>query len=106
MNDSFFSRTSKISLGIFSLGLLIIAYSIIRWFFLYPDYSTLTTQSIESSLAVSIGFGCLFSAYVYNWMRFTERELRSHKDRLDAVVDFWMSREKESILDKAKGVTE
>lgn len=99
MNDSFFSRTSKISLGIFSLGLLIIASSIIRWFFLYPDYSTLT-------LAVSIGFGCLFSAYVYNWMRFTERELRSHKDRLDAVVDFWMSREKESILDKAKGVTE
>ena len=43
-------------------------------------------------------------SYLLNWMREKDIEDKKQTARLDAIVDFFIKRQEDSILDKARGL--
>lgn len=74
---------SKVGL---TLGIVIIASSIIRWFFIYYDPSQMV-------LGVAIGLIVCGFAYTNDWMKNQEQENKKINKRLDAFTDWWSKQE-------------
>ena len=67
-----------------------------RWWFKFHDPS-------QFLLGLLIGLIGIFGSYLWNWMKNKDEEDREQTKRLNAVVDFWMNREKEANLQVAYG---
>ncbi len=67
------TKIYKWSLVIGLIGIVIIIASVIRWFFLYPDYSQLT---------IAVGVGVIFYgfAYVYNVLKVMDKQMGKFED--------------------------
>lgn len=76
--------------------MFILCASIIRWYFIWLDIS-------QAVLGVGLGLLVIILSYVYNWMRHIDYELDKQEKRIDATVDWWMNREKESIREVMEG---
>lgn len=74
---------SKIGL---TLGIVIIASSIIRWFFIYYDPSQMV-------LGVAIGLIVCGFAYINDWIKNQEEKNKKINKRLDAFTDWWTNQE-------------
>lgn len=77
---------NKLSTLMGSAGIVIIASSIIRWFFLFYDPS-------QMILGVGIGIITLGFAYIYDWMKHKGDEIALLNKRLDAVTEWWVKEE-------------
>ena len=65
-------------------GTTIIICSIIRWFFFYYDPSQLV-------LGIGIGIIVLGFAYIYNWMKGKDEEIKEINKRIDSFVK-WLGK--------------
>ena len=83
-------------LGIF-VGAVIFISSIAHWYVQYTDYSQLF-------FGASIGLIIIIFSFIYNWMQNVGNNIKKIEDRTDAVVDWFMERQKEAVLDRAKGI--
>lgn len=90
-------KVHNISILGFFIGVVVIASSIARWFFFYHDPSS-------AYFGVAIGLIVIIFSYIYSWMREVDQSIYDLGKRTDAVVDWFMDRQKESILNQAKGV--
>ena len=70
-------KITNLSIGIGSIGLLVIGVSIVQWFFRFPD---------PSQLALGCGIGITFVgfAYIHTWMRNIDEEIEELNTGLDA----------------------
>ncbi len=69
-----------------TFGIVVIASSIIRWFFIYYDPSQMV-------LGVAIGIMVCGFAYLNDWMKEQEQENNRINKRLDAFTDWWGKQE-------------
>lgn len=67
-------------------GMVIIASSIIRWFFLFYDPSQMV-------LGVGIGIITLGFSYIYDWMKKKDEEMTKLNKRLDGFTEWWAKQE-------------
>ncbi len=79
-------KLHKISILGSLTGLVIIVCSVIRWFFMWPDYS-------QMSIGVSIGLIICGFAYIYNWMREKDEVIRKQNEHFDAFTKWWTKKE-------------
>lgn len=70
---------SKISLGVYGLGLFMIVSCTVRWFWLYPDFS-------QFVLSVGIGFFVLLFGYIYDWMKAKDVQVKRAEDKIDSIL--------------------
>lgn len=68
------------------IGIVIIACSIIRWFFLFYDPSQMV-------LGVAIGIIVLGFSYIYDWMKNKEKDMDKINKRLDSFTEWWTRQE-------------
>ena len=71
-------KITNLSIGIGSIGLLVIGVSIVQWFFRFPD---------PSQLALGCGIGITFVgfAYIHTWMRSIAGEIEELNKGIDAL---------------------
>lgn len=62
-------------------GAVIMTSSIIRWFFLMPDYSNLI-------FGVGIGGFIVLFSYLYSWMREVNDKFIKVNERVDALLNW------------------
>jgi len=72
---------AKLSIISYIVGFLIVVTSLIRWVLIYND----TSQFV---LAGSIGIIICAGAYIYNWMRSTDHELKKIHERINAFTSW------------------
>ena len=77
---------NKLSILTTIAGATIIICSIIRWFFLFYDPS-------QMILGVGIGIIVVGFAYVYDWMKQTDKNINKLNKRVDAFTDWWTQHE-------------
>ena len=68
------------------LGIIIVACSIIRWFFLFYDPS-------QMALGSAIGIIVCGFAYIYDWMKEKDKRDEKLNKRLDAFTEWWSKQE-------------
>ena len=90
-------KIHKLPLTIGIIGIIIFITSLIRWGFVYTDYS-------NALFGMVIGGIILAFSYLYNWMKLQDNQNQKFKERINAIVDLWQKTEHESIVQKAKGV--
>ena len=76
---------NKLSLIGYLTGLTIIVCSIIRWFFLWPDLSTMI-------LAISIGIIVCGFSYTLDWMKNKDKELEVLNKRINDLT-LWLTKQ-------------
>jgi len=69
-----------------TLGVIIIVSSIIRWFFIFYDPS-------QMILGFSIGTIVIGFAYIYDWIKQTEKDINKLNKRLDSFTEWWTRQE-------------
>lgn len=89
-------KTNNISLGLGVFGATVVVISIIRWFFMYYDLSSLLFGG-------GIGVVFLIFAYIYHFMRKTDERLKEAEKRLDAFAMWWTNQEKDQVKNEALG---
>lgn len=89
-------KTNNISLGLGIFGSTVAVISIIRWFFIYYDLS---------SLLFGGGIGAIFLmfAYIHHFIRKTDERLKEAEKRLDAFAMWWTNQEKDQVKNEALG---
>lgn len=75
---------SNLSTLLKTTGAIIIACSIIRWFFIFYDPS-------QMILGVGVGIIVYGFGYIYNWMKQKDKELKKIEKRLDDFTK-WLSK--------------
>lgn len=88
-------KMSKLSLAGYLLSILTIFAGIIK----YPF-------GFKFLVVIAVGCGVAFLAYLYSFMRKTDRRYEELKDRLDAMASWWVGAEKTTIESIARGQTE
>jgi len=80
-------KTQKLSIGLGSLGIFVIFIFTYK-FFIKMDFTSMWL------VGLGIGFGCLFCAYMYSWMKNTDNEIDKLNKRLDSFSN-WFIKNKE-----------
>jgi len=80
-------KPQKLSLALGSLGIFVIFIFTYK-FFIKSNFTSMWL------VGLGIGFGCLFGAYMYSWMRDVDDRIDKLNKRLDAFSD-WFIKNKE-----------
>ena len=78
-------------------GIIIFIASLVRWGFIYIDYS-------NAIFGMAIGSIILAFSYLYNWMKLQDTFNKKIEDRINALVGWWQKSEHDDIVQKANGV--
>ena len=69
-----------------AFGIFVIVMSSIRWFAVYPDYSTLT-------LFVGVGLGIISISYIYQWMKEIDLRVNDMREKMEGYAKYFMEKE-------------
>ena len=92
-------KMPKLVLAGYFLGLIVVVSSIIRYQFVFDDVFKLL-------VGLALGGLVLLFAYLYSWMRLTDKKLDKLEDRTDAIVAWWTKGEKDDVRNRARGLEE
>jgi hypothetical protein len=80
-------KFKKISIGLGSIGIFTILIYIYK-FFIKSDFTSMWV------IGCGIGFGLIFVAYLYSWMKHTDLEITKLDNRIDSFSN-WFIKNKE-----------